>query len=119
MQSVKVCSAPVFEYSVNAILLGWHLPGFDDSKWNQGKPTDGISEAGVAFYRFDEYYIFTRGFSWLETRNRTAFDLNIPHGVDYPLAFVFTNSTVNPHFRARVSADMTAGVRYSHNFSST
>lgn len=32
-------------------LLGWHLPGFDDSKWARGKPTEGISDAGVAFYR--------------------------------------------------------------------
>jgi hypothetical protein len=34
--------------------------------------------------------------------SRTTFDLNIPHGLDYPLAFAFTNSTINPHFRAKV-----------------
>jgi len=33
---------------------------------------------------------------------RTTFDLNIPHGVDYPIAFTFTNSTKNPHYRAKV-----------------
>ncbi len=30
-------------------LVGWHLPGFDDSNWAHGKPTEGISEPGVAF----------------------------------------------------------------------
>ncbi|KAF8665643.1 hypothetical protein AX16_000098 [Volvariella volvacea WC 439] len=61
---------------------GWHLPGFDDSRWKTGKPTDGISQAGVGFYR-------------------TTFDLNIPKGVDASLAFVTSNSTENPHFRAK------------------
>lgn len=32
-------------------VTGWHLPGFDDRKWATGKPTDGISHAGVSFYR--------------------------------------------------------------------
>jgi hypothetical protein len=31
--------------------LGWHLPGFDDSKWALGSPADGVQGAGVAFYR--------------------------------------------------------------------
>ncbi|KAG6901882.1 hypothetical protein C0995_007006 [Termitomyces sp. Mi166 len=57
---------------------GWHLPGFDDVKWAVGKPTIGISAAGVSFYR-------------------TTFDLNVPVGVDYPLALVVGNSTTNPH----------------------
>ncbi|KAK7061407.1 beta-galactosidase [Favolaschia claudopus] len=62
---------------------GWHLPRFDDSGWAAGSPMKGISHAGVAFYR-------------------TSFALNIPAGVDYPLAIVFTNSTTNPHFRAQL-----------------
>ncbi|KAF9452019.1 glycoside hydrolase family 35 protein [Macrolepiota fuliginosa MF-IS2] len=74
---------PLNEGGLYAERQGWHLPGFDDSKWALGKPTEGISNPGVAFYR-------------------TTFDLNIPHGVDYPLAFVFTNSTTNPHFRAKL-----------------
>ncbi|KAH7102269.1 glycoside hydrolase superfamily [Auriculariales sp. MPI-PUGE-AT-0066] len=61
---------------------GWHLPGFDDSKWAVGKPTDGIKAAGVNFYR-------------------TSFTLNVPSGVDYPIAIVTKNSTANPHFRAQ------------------
>ncbi|GLB33458.1 putative beta-galactosidase, domain 3 [Lyophyllum shimeji] len=32
---------------------------------------------------------------------RTTFDLNIPKGVDYPLALVVSNSTVNPFFRSQ------------------
>jgi hypothetical protein len=31
--------------------LGWHLPGFDDSHWVKGTPEQGLSEAGVRFYR--------------------------------------------------------------------
>lgn len=31
---------------------GWHLPGFSDTNWSVGNPTKGISEAGVAFYRY-------------------------------------------------------------------
>ncbi|TFK43322.1 glycoside hydrolase family 35 protein [Crucibulum laeve] len=62
---------------------GWHLPGFNDAAWATGKPTTGISKAGVSFFR-------------------TTFNLNIPKGVDYPLALVVTNSTTNPHFRSQL-----------------
>ncbi|KAJ7590547.1 glycoside hydrolase family 35 protein [Mycena floridula] len=62
---------------------GWHLPGFNDASWAVGKPTDGISHAGISFYR-------------------TTFDLNIPKGVDYPLALVLTNSTVISQFRSQL-----------------
>ncbi|KAG5733968.1 putative beta-galactosidase A [Termitomyces sp. T112] len=62
---------------------GWHLPGFDDAKWAVGKPTAGISNAGVSFYR-------------------TTFNLNIPEGVDYPLALVVGNSTTHPHVRSQL-----------------
>ncbi|CAA7259499.1 unnamed protein product [Cyclocybe aegerita] len=61
---------------------GWHLPGFNDASWDSGSPTAGISAPGVSFYR-------------------TKFNLNVPNGVDYPLALVTTNSTTNPHFRAQ------------------
>ncbi|TFK74453.1 glycoside hydrolase family 35 protein [Pluteus cervinus] len=62
---------------------GWHLPGFDDSRWAVGAPTTGISHPGVAFYR-------------------SSFELNIPKGVDYPLAIVTRNSTATPHFRSQI-----------------
>ncbi|KAK7060173.1 hypothetical protein VNI00_000937 [Paramarasmius palmivorus] len=61
---------------------GWHLPGFDDGKWASGRPNDGLTHAGVSFYR-------------------TTFDLNIPRGVDYPLALVVSNSTIDSHYRAQ------------------
>lgn len=31
--------------------LGWHLPGFDDSRWSDRSPSDGVAEATVQFYR--------------------------------------------------------------------
>ncbi|KZV90500.1 glycoside hydrolase family 35 protein [Exidia glandulosa HHB12029] len=61
---------------------GWHLPGFDDSKWASGKPTTGIAKPGVSFFR-------------------TKFNLNVPAGVDYPIALVTSNATSSPHFRAQ------------------
>ncbi|KAJ7179483.1 glycoside hydrolase family 35 protein [Mycena filopes] len=55
---------------------GWHLPNFDDTLWAAGAPTapGALPHAGVAFFR-------------------TTFTLNIPPGVDYPLALVFANAT--------------------------
>ncbi|KAL5002032.1 galactose-binding domain-like protein [Aspergillus recurvatus] len=39
------------EGGLTAERLGWHLPGFDDSKWPQGSSHDEFEEAGVRFYR--------------------------------------------------------------------
>ncbi|CBF90000.1 hypothetical protein AN0194.2 [Aspergillus nidulans FGSC A4] len=39
------------EGGLTAELLGWHLPGFDDSKWPRASPSDGFTGAGVRFYR--------------------------------------------------------------------
>ncbi|KAJ6510194.1 glycoside hydrolase family 35 protein [Mycena vitilis] len=74
---------PLNEGGLFAERQGWHLPGFDDTTWAAGAPTTGIPHAGVAFYR-------------------TSFALDIPAGVDYPLALVLTNSTANSHFRAQL-----------------
>ncbi|KAJ7367956.1 galactose-binding domain-like protein [Mycena albidolilacea] len=74
---------PLNEGGLFAERQGWHLPGFDDAAWAVGALTQGIAHAGVAFYR-------------------TSFTLNIPAGVDYPLALVLINSTTNPHFRAQL-----------------
>ncbi|KAG7096629.1 hypothetical protein E1B28_004046 [Marasmius oreades] len=74
---------PLNEGGLFAERQGWHLPEFDDRKWTSGKPTDGLPQAGVAFYR-------------------TTFDLNIPDGLDYPLSLVISNSTTNPHFRSKL-----------------
>ncbi|KAF8076034.1 glycoside hydrolase family 35 protein [Lyophyllum atratum] len=62
---------------------GWHLPAFNDASWPVGKPTAGSTSAGVSFHR-------------------TTFNLNVPKGVDYPLALVVTNSTVNPFYRSQL-----------------
>ena len=50
--------------------LGWHLPGFNDSSWNDAStPSTGFTGAGVRFYR-------------------TEVPLNIPSGVDVSLSFI-------------------------------
>ncbi|KXN86326.1 putative beta-galactosidase A, partial [Leucoagaricus sp. SymC.cos] len=87
---------PLNEGGLYAERQGWHLPGFDDSKWAGGKPTEGITKPGVAFYR-------------------TTFDLSIPHGVDYPLAFAFTNSTTKSHFRAKLYVNGYQFGRYANH----
>ncbi|KAF9230278.1 glycoside hydrolase family 35 protein, partial [Melanogaster broomeanus] len=61
---------------------GWHLPGFPDESWEDGAPTIGISNAGVSFYR-------------------TTFTLDVPGGIDYPMALVVSNITTNPYFRSQ------------------
>ncbi|KDN44533.1 glycoside hydrolase family 35 protein [Tilletiaria anomala UBC 951] len=50
---------------------GWHLPGFDDSKWECSSPQQGIKGAGVAFYR-------------------TTFNLNMPTDHDIPISVHFS-----------------------------
>jgi beta-galactosidase GanA len=57
------------EGGLTAERLGWHLPGFDDSKWEASSPTsEGLSGAGVRFYR-------------------TTMSLNVPKGLDVSLSF--------------------------------
>ncbi|KAH8830554.1 glycoside hydrolase family 35 protein [Flagelloscypha sp. PMI_526] len=73
---------PLNEGSFYGERQGWHLPGFDDSKWEAGSPLSGISKAGISFYR-------------------TTFNLNIPDGIDYPIALTTTNATTNSHFRSK------------------
>lgn len=53
MERDKVCFSIVCRYFFLTLLEGWHLPGFDDSHWAVGKPTTGISTAGVSFYRYN------------------------------------------------------------------
>ncbi|KAF9526881.1 glycoside hydrolase superfamily [Crepidotus variabilis] len=43
---------PLNEGGLYAERQGWHLPGFDDTAWPASKPTDGITHAGVVFYRY-------------------------------------------------------------------
>ncbi|CAK5262479.1 unnamed protein product [Mycena citricolor] len=59
---------------------GWHLPGFDASKWQNQKPTAAVGHPGVAFYR-------------------ATFDLHVSAGVDYPIAIVASaKSTIRAQF---------------------
>ncbi|KAF5370168.1 hypothetical protein D9758_001409 [Tetrapyrgos nigripes] len=72
---------PLNEGGLFAERQGWHLPGYPDGHWKSGSPTTGISQPGVSFYR-------------------TTFDLNVPSGVDYPMALVVSNAT-DSQFRSQ------------------
>lgn len=50
-KNIDPVRGPIAEGGLHAERLGWHLPGFDDSKWASGSPSDGVQGAGVAFYR--------------------------------------------------------------------
>ncbi|KAF8598092.1 glycoside hydrolase family 35 protein [Ceratobasidium sp. AG-I] len=50
-KNIDPVRGPIAEGGLHAERLGWHLPGFDDSKWASGSPADGVQGAGVAFYR--------------------------------------------------------------------
>ncbi|KAF7307336.1 Beta-galactosidase [Mycena indigotica] len=52
---------------------GWHLPGYDDSKWETRTPSEGLAGPGVGFFR-------------------TTFVLDLPRGYDIPLSFVFDSA---------------------------
>ncbi|KAL0937067.1 glycosyl hydrolase family 35 [Colletotrichum truncatum] len=56
------------EGGLHAERLGWHLPGFDDSAWETGLPSDGFEGADARFYR-------------------TVVPLDLPQGHDISLAF--------------------------------
>ncbi|KAF8175477.1 glycoside hydrolase family 35 protein [Mycena galopus ATCC 62051] len=60
---------------------GWHLPGYDDSDWEERTPFEGLGQPGVGFFR-------------------TTFNLDLPTGYDIPLSFVF-DSTIG-HYRAQL-----------------
>ncbi|KIY45926.1 glycoside hydrolase family 35 protein [Fistulina hepatica ATCC 64428] len=79
---IDTTRGPLNEGGLYGERQGWHLPGFDDSDWDNGSPLDGIDAPGVSFYR-------------------TTFDLDVPSGVDYPLAIVVSNSTDNPYYRSQ------------------
>ncbi|KAF2005169.1 glycoside hydrolase family 35 protein [Amniculicola lignicola CBS 123094] len=64
---------PLNEGGLTAERLGWHLPGFDDSKWSSGSPSKGFSGAGISFYR-------------------TVVPLKIPTGIDASFAFIFNTA---------------------------
>ncbi|KAF5351319.1 hypothetical protein D9758_008015 [Tetrapyrgos nigripes] len=63
--------------------IGAHLPGFPDDSWSTGSPLDGVSGAGINFYR-------------------TTFDLKIPDGIDFPVRLSITPSDISSNFRAQI-----------------
>ncbi|KAF6839324.1 glycosyl hydrolase family 35 [Colletotrichum musicola] len=56
------------EGGLHAERLGWHLPGFDDSDWESGHPSEGFTGADARFYR-------------------TVVPLDLPENHDISLAF--------------------------------
>ncbi|RYP77162.1 hypothetical protein DL769_003472 [Monosporascus sp. CRB-8-3] len=65
---------PLNEGSMFGERHGFHLPGAPTTTWDVASPYDGISKAGIAMYV-------------------TTFELDMPHGYDIPLSFVFTPTT--------------------------
>ncbi|KAF7291695.1 Beta-galactosidase [Mycena chlorophos] len=73
------------EGALYAERIGAHLPGFPDASWHLGSPLNGVSQAGINFYR-------------------TTFDFPVPNGLDAPIRLSITrNSTaVSPNFRVQI-----------------
>lgn len=71
------------EGGLRAERLGWHLPGFDDSKWESGSPAEGFAEPGARFYR-------------------TVFPLEVPKGYDVSLAFELAPGRARSALRAQL-----------------
>ncbi|KAL1696048.1 glycoside hydrolase family 35 protein [Schizophyllum commune] len=63
--------------------IGAHLPGFPDDDWAEGDPVNGVSKAGVNFYR-------------------TQFNWDLPDGFDVPIRLVFEPTEVTSNYRAQV-----------------
>lgn len=41
----------IAEGGLHAERVGWHLPGFDDSNWASGSPSEGVNNATIGFFR--------------------------------------------------------------------
>ena len=65
---------PLNEGGLFAERQGYQLPLPPSVGWKEGNPTEGLTDAGIAFYT-------------------TNFNLDLPIGYDIPLAFEFTNVT--------------------------
>ncbi|KAF5023101.1 hypothetical protein F66182_4858 [Fusarium sp. NRRL 66182] len=79
--------------------LGWHLPGYDDSDWPLGSPSEGFSGAGIKFYR-------------------TILPLDVPEGHDVSLSARFTpgDAQTAGNFRAYVYVNGYQYGKYFPNF---
>lgn len=67
--NIDTIRGPYNEGGLHAERLGWHLPGFDTSRWANGSPEKGLMEAGASFYV-------------------KKVQLDLPSGVDVSLGFV-------------------------------
>ncbi|KAG5633692.1 hypothetical protein H0H81_005990 [Sphagnurus paluster] len=61
----------IAEGGLYAERLGWHLPGFDDSKWVSRSPSQGVEGATIGFFR-------------------TTSEINLPKGYDAALEIILT-----------------------------
>jgi hypothetical protein len=63
---------PLNEGGLYAERVGWHLPGFDDSDWDDtSSPTDGLGGPGIRFWR-------------------TVVPLSVPRGLDVSISFILS-----------------------------
>jgi hypothetical protein len=69
-----IVRGPLNEGGMYVERQGFHQPSPPSDEWEIGKPTQGLSAPGIAFYS-------------------TSFDLDIPEGYDIPLAFKLSNET--------------------------
>jgi hypothetical protein len=66
-KNIDPVRGPMNEGGLYGERLGWHLPGFDTSKWAKASPvTDGVTGAGIKWFT-------------------TTFNLNIERDLDVPL----------------------------------
>ena len=72
----------IAEGGLHAERLGWHLPGFDDSKWEERELNEGVSGGRIGFFR-------------------TTADINIPVGFDASLEIVL-NAPQGSNLRAHL-----------------
>ncbi|KAF2186572.1 glycoside hydrolase family 35 protein [Zopfia rhizophila CBS 207.26] len=64
--NIDAVRGPMNEGGLYGERLGWHLPGFDTSRWEAGSPLDGLDKSGIRWYT-------------------TRFDLKIDGDLDVPL----------------------------------
>jgi hypothetical protein len=74
---------PLNEGGMFAERQGFHQPSPPSEKWDEGKPTEGVTEPGITFYT-------------------TTFDLDLPKGYDIPLSIKLDRDVSAGAFRAQI-----------------
>ncbi|KAG9254840.1 beta-galactosidase [Emericellopsis atlantica] len=82
-QYVDKVRGPLNEGGLFVERQGFHQPSAPTSAWDEGKPTDGMSDPGITYYT-------------------ATFDLDIPEGYDVPLAFKFDDDVSDGVYRAQL-----------------